>query len=331
MDEQYIKNKTQKLKRVLRKWAILSYYVDQKGQIVVLLLLTMLVALSIGLVVTQRSLTDLSTSTQSEQASRAFSAAEAGLERSLTEAENLTVQGAIPETQLNNQASADYKATDYLPNRLNQALEYPPLGKESVAQFWLSNPLSPNVDAMYTNSGLNLYFGDPSTSPNDKPGAVITIITKSRSTGELSAIKKYFDSDSTRVTARFNEAVNGANPLSCASTGKTSLSTNFLVSNYYCEALVDIRSCTDNPDCYPVVARARILYSNSNQKIALGPNTAFGTNRSVNYLPRQANLYTSTGKAGESEKRLQTFREKKVIPYFFDYAIFSTSNIYKDE
>jgi Tfp pilus assembly protein PilX len=312
-------------------WILATCHQPEKGQIVILLLLTMLVALSIGLVVTQRSLTDLSTSTQSEQASRAFSAAEAGLERSLTEAENLTVQGAIPEGQLNNQAKADYKATDYLPNRLNQALEYPPLGKESVAQFWLSNPLSPNVDSMYTNSGLFLYFGDPATSPSDKPGAVITIITKSRATGELNAIKKYFDSDFARATSKFNEPVDGSNPLTCSSTGETALSTNFLNSTYYCEALIDIRSCTDDADCYPVVARARILYSDSNQKIALGPNTDFGTKRSVDYLPRQANLYTSTGRAGESEKRLQTFREKKVIPYFFDYAIFSTSDIYKDE
>ncbi len=303
---------------------------SQKGQIVILLLLTMLVALSIGLVVTQRSLTDLSTSTQSEQASRAFSAAEAGLERSLTAAENSNISDVIPESQLNNQASADYKATDYQPSRVNQALEYPPLGKEGVAQFWLANPLSPNLDPIYTNSSLNLYFGNPTTASNDKPGAVITIITKSKTTGALSAIKKYFDSDDTRVTSKFNEVVDGQNPRTCSSTGVTTLSTNYVSSSFYCRALVDIRSCTDNPDCYPVVARARILYSNSNQKIALGPNTTFGNNKTVNYLPRQANLYSATGRAGQSEKRLQVFREKKVIPYFFDYAIFSTSDIIKD-
>ena len=53
----------------------------ESGQIIIVLLLMMLVGLSIGLVVTQRSVTDVSVSTQSEQSQRAFSAAEAGIEK----------------------------------------------------------------------------------------------------------------------------------------------------------------------------------------------------------------------------------------------------------
>ena len=55
----------------------------EKGQIILILLLVMTVALGVGLTIVQRSLTDISTSTKVEQSSRAFSAAEAGIEKAL--------------------------------------------------------------------------------------------------------------------------------------------------------------------------------------------------------------------------------------------------------
>ena len=44
----------------------------QKGQVIIVLLLIILVSLSVGLAVVQNSLTDISTSTKTDQASRAF-------------------------------------------------------------------------------------------------------------------------------------------------------------------------------------------------------------------------------------------------------------------
>lgn len=59
----------------------------RSGQILILVLLVVVVALAIGLSVASRNLTNLRTSTQTEQSQRAFSAAEGGVEDTLS---NLT-------------------------------------------------------------------------------------------------------------------------------------------------------------------------------------------------------------------------------------------------
>src|SRR5258708_37498979 len=95
----------------------------QNGQIVVVLVLVMLVALTIGLAITLRSVSDVTTSTQTEQSSRAFSAAEAGIERAIQ------AGPTGPQTTsftLDNQSSAQVVLSANLP-RTNQALEYPPV------------------------------------------------------------------------------------------------------------------------------------------------------------------------------------------------------------
>ncbi len=56
----------------------------KSGQILILVLLVVVVALAIGLSVASRNLTNLKTSTQAEQSQRAFSAAEGGVEDTLS-------------------------------------------------------------------------------------------------------------------------------------------------------------------------------------------------------------------------------------------------------
>ena len=54
---------------------------EQKGQVILILILVMTVGLAIGLSIVQKSLVDISTASKIEQSSRAYSAAEAGVER----------------------------------------------------------------------------------------------------------------------------------------------------------------------------------------------------------------------------------------------------------
>lgn len=69
----------------------------RSGQILILVLLVVVVALAIGLSVASRNLTNLRTSTQTEQSQRAFTAAEGGVEdilsRGQTEIANLAASG----------------------------------------------------------------------------------------------------------------------------------------------------------------------------------------------------------------------------------------------
>lgn len=289
---------------------------NQKGQIIVIVLLVTLIALSLGLVVTQKTITDVTTSTQNDQASRAFSAAEAGIERAYTLSPGVTA--TIPPTDFDNQASADnIQASNSLPSGTD-ALEYPPIGREAVANFWLSQAGNPDVSS-YTGSTVNLYFGNSTQSPSEpKPAVEITFFYKDGS-GNFQSFSEFYDSDSTRATT------NGFTPASLNGSVNIFNLTTFTpgqASTFY--AYVPNVSIYPGvcSGCNPILARVRLLYSTSNQKIALGP---VGTQT----LPAQANAYQSTGKAGQSQKSLKVFKESYVVPHFFDFAIFSVGDITK--
>lgn len=295
---------------------------NQTGQIIIVMLLTMLVALSVGLVVTQRSITDVTTSTQTEQASRAFSAAEAGIERaiSLGDAAIGTTLAPIKEEELGNQAStSEVKASSDLPTTMDEALEYPPINKESVAHFWLSDPKT--LASFYTAPTIELYFGNKDQTP-PLPAVEVNIITNDN--GVYRSNKRYYDSDPARAGNGFITVTSSGSGVSAP---KTFDPLTFTIKSSDFAFRVSGIPIADTPctlalGCYPVLARVRILYSSTNQKVALGPAPS-------SRLPGQANVYSSIGRSGLSEKKVVHFRQRLVPPVFLDFAIFSLGNISK--
>lgn len=287
----------------------------ESGQIVVVLLLTILVGLSIGLVVTQRTITDVSISTQSEQASRAFSAAEAGLERALSGESNPSLTGA--NTLLNN-ATADVKVNPNLPNP-GQALEYlKPIDKGTIAQFWLIDP--DTFSGSYAaGAPLDLYFGNETAEPirTNMPAVEVTMIYRDN-TGKYLSSKTYFDSDVSNSERGpkngITQGCEASNPL----INTTNSPTGAPSRKFGCHVVVTTPASPN----VPIMLRVRILYSNTPQPIALAPSG----NRS---LPKQATIYYSTGTSGQSQKLITYFKLKKVLPGILDFAIFSNTDITK--
>lgn len=294
----------------------------QRGQVVVILLLLMLVALSIGLAVTQKSVTDVTTSTQSEQSSRAFSAAEAGIEKALTGTLN-----SGQEVPLGNSAKARVDTSAELPIAgSNSAIEYPPIGRETAAQIWFTDPDNANV--FYTGNQVDLYFGNENTT--DKPAVEVKIIMFANN--NYYSQSYYYDSDLIRA---------GSNGFTRVSPcGTVALQTGILGNNhnFYCKWTIptipgDITrripnpagagNC-DPPNCKLILARIRLLYSKENHKIAMAPTP--GSNAQ---LPPQVKIYNATGISGQSEKQIQAFRVEDVIPPWFDFAVFSVNEIRK--
>lgn len=304
---------------------------NESGQIILVLLLTMLVALSIGLVVTTRSISDVKSSTQTEQAARAFSAAEAGIE----EAAQRGSAGTSP-LSLGNDASAIVD-TKFLPDSatFNYAIEYPPIGKKNIAQFWLANPdIDPDAatgNSYYTNTTVNAYFGNSTSfaSDDEKPALALTFINYDPTAKAYSSYKVYLDSVSSRAS------INSFTLASCTSPGaiNTTMSTG---SQFLCSAAVAIKKdktgvadCNAASSCVPMLVRARVLYSSTDQKIALQPTPTCPNGSNPTCFPPQVSLFKSTGTAGQSQKTIQVFRLKKVVPAWFDYAIFSAGDITK--
>lgn len=271
---------------------------NQKGQVVLILILVMTVALAIGVSVIQRSLSDVSTSSKVEQSSRAFAAAEAGIEKAIQTGFSL---GSL---DLGNNSEISGVQTDNVP-AANQALEYPPMAKEEIANVWLANPET--LTAVYSEPTLDVYWGKANIT-TDKPALEVYVIYLSG--GVYQTRKFYLDPDSARSSTNGFLDVSGGctNP-----TITTSLGNN---RSFLCRYTLTGLSST------LILLRGRILYSSTPHPLAVKP-TGAGS------LPIQARLFTSTGRSGNTQRTVQVLRLDRVVPFYFDYAIFSVGDITK--
>jgi hypothetical protein len=300
---------------------------SQKGQVVMILLLVMVVSLAIGLSIVGHSITDISTSSRTESSARALSAAEAGIEKALISSQQ---SGSLSlGTSLSNNSAATAVWNNLLPVA-NTALNYPPFGKESFAQFWLADPSGSSIQSFYTQGNFNLYFGTPKNYTGDEdnqPSVEVHVVIKNNpGVGNVDYYSKkyYFDSysgsNNSRVNSTFTKCNGDANGISISVNDGTKQ------EKFYCRVTVPPTGTylAQNND-YPVLVRVRILYSNYSHPVALQP-TGSGSGSS---LPPQASIYTSTGTSGNTQRELQLFKQRLVVPYLFDYVLFSASSLQK--
>lgn len=305
---------------------IKSYMKNHKGQAIVMLILIMTVALAIGLSIVQKSLIDVSTSSKVEQSSRAFSAAEAGIEKALSE--NTLVPGSV--NNLDNSSSSTFtpKLIPVNPTSGSQdALEILNLSKEDVGQIWLvdyndpANPPSPK----YRHPTLDIYWGDAALE--------LTLVyyglpafgetTPDPTTAMYRSHKWYLDS-----TSRSNGFTQGT----CSGLGYT---INGATSTYKCKWTIgDTNSGYPNehtlptgPTTYPILLRVRLLYNTTPQPFAVQQGDSCGVPACI--LPAQKTVIDSVGTSGETQRKVNVTQTYKQVPNYFDYAIFSVGSIEK--
>lgn len=297
--------------------------IRQKGQALIILLLIMLVMLSIGLALTQRSVTDVTTSTQAEQATRAYSAAEAGIEKALSSP--LPIGYTLP---LDNNSSAVVDSSGLMPYAANVGIEYPPIGRETTAQFWFldSTQTTNPPTGYYTGSTVDLYFGNAGLTA-DYPAVEVKIVALKNN----SFVSKsyYYDSSSTRTTGANDNNFTFVNGCGTTSQITTILGT---ARTFYCIQTIAVAdptdttspydTCNSGVNCVPVLMRVRFLYINTNQKLALMPSTGA-------QLPPQVQIFNALGTSGQSQRQIQAFKVRDVVLPWFDFAIFSTNEIRK--
>jgi hypothetical protein len=299
---------------------------NQSGQILVVLLLVMLAALTVGLAITQRTVSDVSTSTQVEQSSRAFSAAEAGIERAIS----LSTSGIVNVTsdELNNDSSAQVVVEANIPTPGDtRAVEYPgsnvtTLTRESVAQFWLADPTT--FGTSYDKNQVTIYFGDPNdqilNNPNDTTTPAIEVNYIYAIGANYFSRRSYYDPNNGRgAVNRLRSSQNDISSPNCG--GYSGINTTVSASSSFkC-------SLTLATQAAPVMLRIRLLYAPNNEKVAVQPCFTCGVFKS---LPPQVDVLASRGQSGLSQKVINAYRFRNVALPFFDYAIFSAANITKN-
>lgn len=295
---------------------------DQEGQVVLTLILIMTVALAIGISVVQRSISDVSTASKVEQSSRAFSAAEAGIESSLA----FPSQGGT--ISLPNEAQASIKDTGWsIPETRSteqqKALRFPFLSREETAQVWLADPTSSNLPDCDTNKNcysqdtLDVYWGELGSDP---PALELTLIY--HESGQYTSRKWYLDSVVSRTPT---------NRFTLAACGGYEVETDVGKDDYQCKYTLGNGSSDASDVNRPLPAslmllRARLLYNNTPQSFAVQARDNCGRLCS---LPPQKRVISSVGTAGSTQRHLWLEQTKNMVPPYLDYAIFSVGKIEK--
>lgn len=270
---------------------------NEAGQAVLIVLLSLSVVLIIVMYILSRTITDISLSGKDENSMRAFSAAEAGVERALV----------IGSDQGGSVGDAQFNATVTNFAQGEESVIYPvSLKSGESAVFWLKRDGDPTV---FLGNNLKVCWGQSGTASNESLTPAIEV-------------SFYFDSKIARVvvdpnTTRLStegisnnfESISGSN---CEIDGESfafykninlgSLGINPLVNNLY-------------------FMSARLLYNTTiGHKIALDV-TGSGM------LPAQGVKVKSTGSFDEANRTIEVYELYPAIPDIFTNTIFSVNGI----
>lgn len=257
----------------------------ESGQALIIVILTMVVALTVGLSVATRSITTVRISTSEEESSQAFSAAEAGIEEVLKSNVSMASENILPN-------NARYQATLVIPVSTTEFLVPALTLKDDTVQIWLSN--YPDYSGKY-NGSITLFWGDPGDScPN---ASAIEVILFSGTNVNNPGVNRFALDPCTR-----------GNNFTFVSGGSGNVGG------------VDFRNSYSISVSNGIILRIIPLYKNTNLAV-----------RGTSALPSQGKDVTSTGKVtsgqGDIVRKIRVFQLNPALPYIFDHAIFSGTNL----
>lgn len=258
---------------------------ESRGQMLLVVVLTMIVALTVGLSIASRTITDLRISRQNEESQRAFQAAEAGIERALQSAEEVS---DVPFAN-----NSEYSTIISNPSGTNFLLNAGELVDQNTGiDLWLSdypdysNPRDTNLTVYWSRTGSQT---ECDADSGDSTIAALEVVILS---GSLSnpVVTKYVSDGCALRTSGATSAAGGTMPI-------TNMEFN--------SALV-INGIVDG-----LVARVIPLYN----------STVVGVVSSAD-LPEQGTVVESTGISGQTVRRVQYFASHPQIPLeIFPYSL----------
>lgn len=260
----------------------LSQKALQKGQMLLIVILVMTVALTVGLSIATRSITNLRVTEEEEASQRAFSAAEAGIEQAL----KLTKPGEYFAHQPLGQAEIKKVIITELSSSQLLLNNNSPIVKDDGVDIWLS--AYPDYTSPQWSGDLTIYWGSASddcqqlAASNTQAAIEVVLLTGLESNPV--ATHYVFDPCPPR---------RGENNFTAPLVGGKLLTTQFA-----------------NRATIPVVQGliARIIPLYASTKIGIESDIAF---------PSQGSLIESVGKSGDSQHKISVFRGYPKVPNEF--------------
>lgn len=290
----------------------------QGGQALLIVLLAMAVILTVVLSITSRSVVDITTTSYQEDALRAFSAAEAGVE------EVLLKQSAATGT-LDPSANVTYNAQLSNPTVGNNYIYPSLLASGEIATFWFvkhdntTNALTCAGGGCTRANQLEVCFGN-----NEAPAVEVSVyydpsfssFANPNNFANLKMARLALDSYNPRTTTNNFTYTSATN---CSFGGST---FNHTTGNINLGSLITLCNPNNNPSCL-IMAKVRILYNVASQPVGISVN---GNQQN---LPAQGFQVNSSGTSGESVRKLNIVRGYPELPSAFDTAVFSRNSLTK--
>lgn len=297
----------------------LPSYVGNSGQALLLILLSMAVVLTIVLSILSRSITDVSVTTKEEEALRAFSAAEAGVEQSLV------IGSSIGNTQIGD-ASFKTSVTGVLTNGKEFANPVGLFSGESLL-FWFvahndTGALVCNATyPCFTGRQLKICWGKSGAGANDATTPAIEVSTYYATTpGDYSTVRI------ARITTDPNTGRRTSNNFSAPDAGLcTTDNSNFQFQKTIDLSTLGVPLISYNTQNGLQFVKVRMFY-NTAETHPVGIYVSYAGNTN---LPSQGLRIESMGVSGDSNRKIDVFQGYGEAPPVFDSSVFSLGGITK--
>lgn len=262
---------------------------SQRGQALLIVVLIMVIALTIGLSVASRTVINLKLASDEESSQKAFFAAEAGVEQALKTNQPVTIAQSLGNNSQIGQVSIQSVTGNSV--LFNNGLTIP---KDDGIELWLTN-YSPTPTNLYTppywNGNVTFYWGTSVGSCTDA-ALEILIITSSKTSPSL-----------TRYAYDPCIGRRSGNNFTAAGAGGSINGKNFP----YATSSISITN--------GVYARVVPLYAGTQ----IGAVAGSGSSN----FPPQGQVITALGSAGSTKRKISYFQGYESLPSEFFYSLFS--------
>lgn len=289
-----------------------------KGQAVLVILLSLSVVLIVVLYIISRSITDISLSSKEEDSLRAFSAAEAGVERALV------IGSDIGDTPLGD-ANFSADVSDFA--RGSSSVVFPFSMKSGEdALFWFvghnsDGTLGCTTEACFTGNQARFCWGDPGTVINGQtPALEVTVYYRTPGTppsgGEYRVARKMIDPNTGGRTQNNGYTAAGT----CTIDGQV-----FQFQNTVSFGAGGLNIANFSTGGVLQYATAKFLYNtNTAHKIAIDVSGAGGP-----LLPSQGIKVNSSGNFADANRAIEVFQLHPETPPIFANSVYSSSGVTK--
>lgn len=288
----------------------------QGGQALVLVLLSLAVVLTLVLFILSRSVTDIAVSSREEEAVRAFSAAEAGVEKGLT-----TGVGILSsDFEAGSKFSAE--VSDFAEGDTNFTFPGNFTSGEAATVWFVGHDGDGNMTCAggdcFTGASIRVCWGKRGTGESTATTpAIEASIFYAATPGDYSSVRI------ARVTADPYVGRISSNSFDAASLADCTIDgEDFEFQKDISFAGLSIPAGSYGVQNGLQFAKIRMLYNSDTSHRA-------GVDAGASLLPSQGLRVDSSGSAGESNRRLDVFQGWPEPPEIFDFAIFSSSGLSK--